>query len=316
MKTVVLDAFCLNSNNDLSWEWLKEIGEYEIYDRTQPAELIARASDADALLTNKTILNAEAISQLPKLRYIGVLATGYNVVDVQYATERGIVVTNIPAYSTMSVAQMAFAHILNITQHVEHYAKQNSNGKWSSCADFSYADTPLTELCGKTIGIVGLGNTGMATARIALAMGMKVIALTSKKELPDGICQVTKNDLFAQSDIVSLHCPLTEQTKHIVAENTLSLMKPTAILINTGRGPLVDENALANALKNNKIAAAGLDVLSHEPPEPNNPLLSLSNCYITPHIAWATAEARHRLMQIATNNLRAFANGNSINVVN
>ncbi len=315
MKTIVLDAYCLNPNNDLSWDWLKEIGDYEIYDRTKPEELIARAADADALLINKAILDAHNISQLPKLKYIGVLATGYNVVDTQYAREKGIVVTNIPAYSTMSVAQMVFAHILNITQQVAHYAAENKEGKWTACEDFCYSDTPLTELCDKNIGIVGLGNTGMATARIALAMGMKVLALTSKHTLPEGISAVDKDTLFAQSDIVSLHCPLTEQTHHIVNQHVLKLMKPTSILINTGRGPLIDEQALATALQNKQIRAAGLDVLTTEPPQPNNPLIGLSNCYITPHIAWATAEARQRLMQIAANNLRAFKQGNPTNKV-
>ncbi len=315
MKIVILDGHCLNPG-DLSWTAIEQLGEVTVYNRTTPQQLHQRAQNAEILLTNKTIIDATAIESLPCLKYIGVLATGYNVVDTDYAAQRGIVVTNIPSYSTMSVAQMVFAHILNITQNVAHYAASNRNGTWSNCADFSYTDTPLTELCGKTIGIVGLGNTGMATARIALAMGMNVIALTSKTELPNGINAVSLEQLFSESDIVSLHCPLTTTTKHIVCAKNLSMMKRTAILINTGRGPLVDEEALAQALQTKQITAAGLDVLTNEPPLPNNPLLKLNNCYITPHIAWATIEARKRLMSIAADNIKAFIAGQPINKVN
>lgn len=315
MNIVVLDGYCLNPG-DLDWKQLTDIGDVTIYDRTKPTELLSRAKDADALLTNKTIINTNAIEASPKLKYIGVLATGYNVVDTSYASKKGIVVTNIPAYSTMSVVQMVWAHILNITQHVAQYATQNRQGAWSHCSDFSYTCTPLIELCGKTIGIVGLGNIGMAVAKVALTFGMNVIALTSKKELPNGIKSVTKEELFQSSDIVSLHCPLNEQTKHIINSLTLSMMKPTAILINTGRGPLIDEQALATALQNNTIMAAGLDVLSTEPPQTDNPLLSLHNCYTTPHIAWATTEARQRLMNIATENIKAFKAGCPINKIN
>ena len=254
---------------------------------------------------------------LPCLKYIGVLATGYNVVDIEAARNRGIIVTNIPAYSTASVAQMVFAHLLNITQHVAHYADNNRHGRWSASKDFCYWDTPLVELAGKRIGIVGLGNTGMATARIALAFGMEVVAFTSKQpdQLPQGIRPCTMDELFATSDVVSLHCPLTDATLHLVNDTRLSTMKPTAILINTGRGPLVNEQDLANALKQGTIRAAGLDVLAQEPPQADNPLLALDNCFITPHIAWATAEARTRLLDIAIDNLRHYLAGTPVNNV-
>ncbi|MCR5696583.1 MAG: D-2-hydroxyacid dehydrogenase [Marinilabiliaceae bacterium] len=314
MKIVVLDGYTLNPG-DLSWENLKTLGEVDVFDRTAPELVLERLNEAEIALTNKTIITAEHISALPKLRYIGVLATGYNVVDLQAAKKAGIVVTNIPAYSTASVAQMVFAHLLNVAQHVDHYASQNRAGRWAQSIDFSYADTPLTELQGKTMGIIGLGNTGMATARIALAFGMNVVAMTSKKELPQGIRSVSRDELFRTSDVVSLHCPLCDDTRHIINAQALSLMKRSAILINCGRGPLVDEDALSRALKNGQIQAACLDVLSSEPPKADNPLLELENCYITPHIAWASKEARERLMTIATNNVRCFISGKPVNVV-
>lgn len=316
MKIVVLDGYAANPG-DLSWEEMMKLGELTVYDRTSPSELMTRAKDAPILLTNKVVLDAETISSLPNLKYIGVLATGYNVVDVNAAAKRGIVVTNIPAYSTESVAQMVFAHILNITQRTGHYAEENRAGRWSANPDFCYWDTPLTELAGKTIGIVGLGNTGSATARIALAFGLKVKAFTSKhqSELPPGIEKSTLDNLFSTSDIVSLHCPLTESTKEMVNNDRLKLMKPSAILINTGRGPLVNEQDLADALNDGTLYAAGVDVLSTEPPHKDNPLLTAKNCFITPHIAWATKEARIRLMNIATENVAAFIAGNPINLV-
>lgn len=316
MKIVVLDGYAANPG-DLSWEEMMKLGDLTVYDRTSPSELMARAKDAPILLTNKVVLDAETISSLPNLKYIGVLATGYNVVDVNAAAKRGIVVTNIPAYSTESVAQMVFAHILNITQRTGHYAEENRAGRWSANPDFCYWDTPLTELAGKTIGIVGLGNTGSATARIALAFGLKVKAFTSKhqSELPPGIEKSTLDNLFSTSDIVSLHCPLTESTKEMVNSDRLKLMKPSAILINTGRGPLVNEQDLADALNDGTLYAAGVDVLSTEPPHKDNPLLTAKNCFITPHIAWATKEARIRLMNIATENVAAFIAGNPINLV-
>lgn len=316
MKIVVLDGYAANPG-DLSWEGLEALGQCVVYPRTSANELLERAADAEILLTNKVIINKEAMEALPQLKYIGVLATGYNVVDVEAARERGIVVTNIPAYSTPSVAQMVFAHILNITQRVGHYADEARQGIWTDCQDFSYSNTPLWELQGKKIGIVGLGNTGYNTARIAIGFGMKVYAYTSKSrlQLPPEIRKVELNELFATCDIVSLHCPLTADTHHLVNESRLKLMKPTAILINTGRGPLVDEQALADALNNDTIYAAGVDVLSTEPPTADNPLLSAKNCFITPHIAWATKEARQRLLQIACDNVEQFIKNKPINVV-
>ena len=315
MKIVVLDGYCLNPG-DLDWSGFEPMGSITVYDRTPAALTIERSKDAAALLTNKTVLTAENMSQMPNLKYVGVLATGYNVVDLQYAASRGIVVTNIPAYSTASVAQMVFAHILNIANSVEHHSQLVRGGAWSGSIDFCFWDRPQVELAGKTIGLVGLGNTGMATARIALAFGMKVIAVTSKKNLPEGIKSVSYSDLWQQSDIVSLHCPLSADTRNLVNTSTIAQMKPSAILINTGRGPLIDEQALADALNGGRIAAAAVDVLSTEPPTADNPLLTARNCFITPHIAWATREARQRLMDIAVGNLKSFAEGKPVNVVN
>ena len=315
MKTVVLDGFCLNPG-DLEWTAFEQLGELTVYDRTPANLVVERSKDAAALLTNKTVLNAENMSQMPNLKYVGVLATGYNVVDLEYASSRGITVTNIPAYSTASVAQMVFAHILNITNSVEHHSQMVHSGAWSSSIDFCFWDRPQVELAGKTIGLVGLGNTGMATARIALAFGMKVIAVTTKKNLPNEIKSVSYNELWRQSDIISLHCPLSADTRNLVNASTIAQMKPTVIVINTGRGPLIDERALADALNSGRIAAAAVDVLSTEPPAADNPLLTAHNCQITPHIAWATREARERLMGIAFANLKAFADGRPVNVVN
>ena len=316
MKIVVLDGYCLNPG-DLSWEAMSSLGDLQVYDRTSPSELLERAEGAEVLITNKTLISDKDMDALPNLKYIGVLATGYNVVDVEAAKQKGIVVTNIPAYSTRSVAQMVFAHILNITQRVEHYACLNRHGKWSDSADFSYWDTELIELDGKWMGIVGFGNIGQATARIALAFGMKVAVYTSKpqSDLPEGVIKMDLDQLFSTCDVVSLHCPLTPSTREIVNAKRLNLMKPNAILINTGRGPLVNEQDLADALNEGRIMAAGIDVLSIEPADPSNPLLSARNCFITPHIAWATKEARTRLMQIAVSNLKEFLNGNVVNNV-
>ena len=316
MKIVVLDGYGLNPG-DLSWSGMEALGELTVYDRTSPAELLERSEGAEVLITNKTLITAENMAELPNLKYIGVLATGYNVVDIDAAKARGIVVTNIPAYSTNSVAQMVFAHVLNITQHVGHYADENAKGRWASNADFCYWDTNLVELDGKKMGIVGLGNIGKATARIALAFGMEVLAYTSKeqKDLPQGVKKVTLDELFAESDVLSLHCPLTPDTKEMVNAERLRMMKQNAILINTGRGPLVNEQDLADALNEGRIAGAGLDVLSVEPALANNPLLSAKNCFITPHIAWATKEARTRLMDIAVNNLKSYQEANIINNV-
>ena len=316
MKIVVLDGYALNPG-DLSWTGMEALGELTVYERTSPSEVLERSAGAEVLITNKTVITAEHMAALPQLKYIGVLATGYNVVDIDEARKRGIVVTNIPAYSTASVAQMVFAHVLNITQRVGYYATENANGRWTNSVDFCYWDTDLVELDGKKMGIVGLGNIGRATARIAQAFGMEVLVVTSKEQsaLPEGMKKVTLDELFAQSDVVSLHCPLTPDTKEMVNAARLQTMKPSAILINTGRGPLVNEQDLANALNEGRIAAAGLDVLSVEPSVTGNPLLGARNCFITPHIAWATKEARIRLMDIAVNNLKSYQEGIIINNV-
>ncbi len=316
MKIVVLDGYGLNPG-DLSWEGMGALGELTVYDRTSPSELRVRSEGAEALITNKTLISAGDMAALPHLKYIGVLATGYNVVDIEAAKARGIVVTNIPAYSTSSVAQMVFAHILNITQRVGYYANENIQGRWSKNADFCYWDTNLVELDGKKMGIVGFGNIGQATARIAQAFGMQVCVYSSKPQfaLPSGIKKMELDELFAECDVVSLHCPLTPDTKEMVNAERLKIMKPNAILINTGRGPLVNEQDLADALNEGRIAGAGLDVLSVEPSVEDNPLLSAKNCFITPHIAWATLEARTRLMEIAVNNLKSYKEGRIINNV-
>ena len=316
MKIIVLDGYGLNPG-DLTWKGFEELGELTVYDRTSPSELLERAAGAEALVTNKTLITSENMDALPDLKYIGVLATGYNVVDIDAAKARGIVVTNIPAYSTASVAQMVFAHILNITQRVGYYADENKRGRWTKNADFCYWDTHLVELQGKKMGIVGFGNIGQATARIAQAFGMEVCVYSSKPQfaLPSGIKKMELDELFGECDVVSLHCPLTPDTKEMVNAERLSKMKPNAILINTGRGPLINEQDLADALNEGKIAAAGLDVLSVEPSVEGNPLLGARNCFITPHIAWATLEARTRLMDIAVQNLKYYQKGQIVNNV-
>ena len=317
MKIIVLDGFAANPG-DISWNELAGLGELKVYDRTAPEQVLQRAQGATALLTNKVILNEETMAALPALRYIGVLATGYNVVDVEAAHKRGIVVTNIPAYSTMSVAQMVFAHLLNITHGVAQHAEAVRGGKWQKSPDFCFWQQPLLELEGLQMGIVGLGNIGQAVARIALSFGMRVSALTSKAvaQLPEGISKAADlQQLLTESDVVSLHCPLTSDTHHLINRDTLRWMKPSAILINTGRGPLIDDAALAEALQEGRLYAAGIDVLTQEPPRDGNPLIGLSNCYITPHVAWATRAARERLMNITVQNLRAFLEGQPIHQV-
>ena len=314
MNIVILDGYTANPG-DLSWNELEKLGDVTVYERTAPEETVARAADAEVVLTNKVLLTSEVMAQLPKLKYIGVLATGYNVVDIQAAHERGIVVTNVPAYSTESVAQMVFAHLLTVTNRTEHYAQQNREGKWSRSKDFSYIDTLLPEIAGKTFGIVGLGNIGMRVAQIALAFGMKVKALSSKEVLPDGIEKVTLDELLATSDVLSLHCPLTDNTRHLINKESIQKMKSSAILINTGRGPLIDDDAVANALAEGRLYAFCADVMTVEPPATDNPLLKQPNAYITPHIAWASTEARVRLIQIATDNVRGFMNGSPQNVI-
>lgn len=318
MKIVELDGYAANPG-DLSWDGLKQLGELTVYDRTAPQDVLERARGAQVILTNKVLITAELMDQLPELRYIGVLATGYNVVDIPAARRHGIVVTNIPAYSTMSVAQMVMAHLLNITNRVALHSEAVKQGEWQNCKDFTFSLTPQIELDGKTFGIVGLGNTGTATACIAQSFGMRVLAYSSKDRkvlMKMGIEKAESYEqLFRQADVLSLHCPFTEETRHLVNAERLSLMKPTAILINTGRGPLVDEAALAQALNEGRIMAAGVDVLEEEPPRKGSPLIGAQNCFITPHIAWATKAARERLMNIAVANVKAFLNGTPQNVV-
>lgn len=316
MKIVILDGYTANPG-DLSWKELENLGTLTVYDRTKPEETVARAADAEIILTNKVIISREVMAQLPQLKYIGVLATGYNVVDIEVAHERGIIVTNVPAYSTESVAQMVFAHLLTVTNRTEHYAIQNRKGRWTSNSDFCYWDFPHMELAGKTFGIVGLGNIGRRVAEIALAFGMQVKALTSKSAntLSTGIKKADLEELLATSDVISLHCPLTDTTRHLINRETLQHMKPSAILINTGRGPLVDDQAVASALAEGQLAAFCADVLTEEPPQADNPLLSQPNAFITPHIAWATEEARSRLLQVAISNVEAFLNAKPQNVV-
>lgn len=313
MKICILDGYSLNPG-DLDWSPVERLGDVTLFDRTPADKIVERAADADIVLTNKVPFSADTLRQLPRLRFICVLATGYNIIDTEAAARQGVVVANIPAYSTMSVAQMSFAHILNITNHVASYAREVADGKWTNCPDFCFWDSALTELAGKTMGIVGLGNTGMATARIAVAMGMKVVAMTSKSAdtLPEGITPAPLDDVLASADVVSLHCPLTPSTRHLINAASIAKMKPSAILINTGRGPLVDEQAVADALNGGRLAAFGADVLSQEPPRGDNPLLSARNCFLTPHIAWATLEARTRLMSTATENVRQFIAGEPV----
>ena len=316
MNIVILDGYTANPG-DLSWDRLKTFGELTVYERTPASDTVERAKDADIVLTNKVILGKAEIEQLPRLKYIGVLATGYNVVDTKVAREHNIDVCNIPAYSTNSVAQMVFAHILNVALQVEHYAQANRQGAWAQSIDFSWQDTQLTELEGKTLGIVGLGNIGQRVAAIAHAFAMNVVAYTSKPAdtLPSYIKKMTLDELLAESDVLSLHCPLTPDTKHLINRQTLQQMKPTAILINTGRGPLVKDQDVADALNENRLRAFCADVLTEEPPKADNPLLQCDNAYITPHIAWASFEARVRLLDVAISNVRAFVAGKPQNVV-
>lgn len=316
MKIVELDAYAANPG-DLSWDGLKELGDFVLYERTKPEDIVSRAKDADAILINKVRITDEILAQLPKLKYIGELATGYNNIDIKAASKRGITVCNIPAYSTDSVAQMTFAHILNITNQVAHYADESRSGHWSKNPDFCYWDTPLPELSAKTLGIVGLGNIGMKVAKIALDFGMDVFAYTSKNsaDLPAGIQKTTIEGLLGASDILTLHCPLTDDTRELINKETLALMRPGSIIINTGRGQLVNEQDVADALESGQLLGYGADVLTEEPPRVDNPLLKQPHAYITPHIAWATKEARQRLLNICVENIKAFQAGEPINVV-
>ena len=316
MKIVVLDGFALNPG-DLSWDNLLKLGNCSIYDRTKPEDVLQRAVGADAIITNKVVINKSLMDGLPDLKYIGVTATGYNVVDVLAAKERNMVVTNIPAYSTDSVAQLVFSHILNITNRVELHSNSVKNGEWASNPDFAYWKSPQVELTGKTIGIVGFGRIGQKVAEIGKAFGLKVIFQNRsvKNNVSEGIVQKSEAEVFAESDFVSLNCPLTNENAEFVNRSLIETMKPHAVLINTGRGGLINEQDLADALNSDRIAAACLDVLSTEPPLPENPLLSARNCFITPHIAWATIEARQRLMNLMISNLNDFILGKPQNVV-
>lgn len=316
MRLTILDAFTANPG-DLSWAGLESLADCSFHDRTPASEVVARAQDAELIITNKTVLSGDAIRALPKLKYIGVLATGYNVVDIAAAKERGIIVTNVPGYSTPSVAQTVFALLLEFTHRVGHHAQTVREGRWSNCADFSYWDGTLIELSGRTLGILGYGTIGEAVAKIGLALGMRVIGNRRNWINPpiEGVTPVSQMDVFDQSDVLSLHCPLTESTKHLINTENIGRMKSTAFLINTARGPLVNEPDLAAALNEGRLAGAGLDVLSAEPPPADNPLLTAKNCFITPHIAWASKEARARLIETATANVEAFLGGAPRNVV-
>jgi len=317
MNITVLDGYTLNPG-DLSWAPLEELGDCTIYERTPPEEIVERSREAQIVLVNKVVLSAASIQQIPGLQYIGLLATGYDVVDVEAANRRGIVVTNVPTYGTDSVAQMVFAHLLNLCHHVADHSHRVAQGAWSRSEDFCFWNHPLMELVDLTMGIVGLGRIGMATARLAAAFGMKVMAadVTPPPSCPDYIQMVDLDTLFRESDVISLHCPLTRDNHHLVNQDRLRLMKPTAFLINTSRGPLVDEAALVEALESHRLAGAGLDVLEKEPPDPDCPLFTAKNCFITPHIAWATKGARERLLSVAVDNLRAFLHNSPQNVVN
>ncbi|SFS80396.1 D-2-hydroxyacid dehydrogenase [Paenibacillus sp. BC26] len=318
MRIVVLDGFTLNPG-DLDWAEFNELGELIVYERTAREDIVNRALRADVVLTNKTPISAEIMAKLPQLQYIGVLATGYNVVDTEAAAEHDIVVTNVPDYSTHSVVQLVFALMLELTYHVTAHSSAVHSGRWSAGPDFTFSLHPLMELSGKTMGIVGYGQIGQQVARAALAFGMNVVVHTRTPKVVPGlesVAFVSNSELFRTADVVSLHCPLTQDTTGLVNQRTLGLMKRSAILINTARGGHVVEQDLANALNSGRIAGAGLDVLSVEPPAVDHPLLHAANCTITPHIGWATVEARKRLMGIAADNLRSFMQGDARNQVN
>lgn len=316
MNIVILDAYTANPG-DLSWQPLEEIGSCSIHERTPRGGIVTRASEAEVVITNKAVLDRDVILALPRLRYIGVIATGYNVVDTAAAAERGVVVTNVPGYGTPSVAQAVFAMVLELTNHVAHHAGTVRQGRWSACPDFCYWEHPIVELQGRTLGLIGLGDIGSAVARIGQAFGMRVLAARRSwpQPPPAGIIPASIDQVMKEADVISLHCPLTEDTRHLINERTLRLMKPSTMLINTARGPLIDEPALAVALNEGQIAGAALDVLSTEPPPPDNPLVAAKNCVITPHLAWASRESRARLIEAAAANLRAFIAGKPVNVV-
>ena len=319
MKVVILDGYCENPG-DLSWDWIKDMGySLECYDLTPPDKIIERAHDADVLVTNKCVITGDIMRALPKLKYIQVIATGYNVIDCEAARENDIIVCNIPAYSTDGVAQLVFSLLLEMTQQVGVHNKSVKDGEWVACPHFCYQKTYLTELSGKTMGIIGFGRIGQAVAQIANAFNMKVIVYAPRIKEYHGFGKVefvSLDELNRESDVISLHCPLTSETEKLVNSEFLSKCKKSAYIINTARGAVVDEDALAKALDNGEIAGFGADVLSSEPPKADNPLLKCRNCFITPHIAWANIEARTRLMNIFKENLAAFTEGEPVNVVN
>lgn len=318
MKIVVLDGYTLNPG-DLSWDALNQLGDVTIHDRTPHAEIVTRCAGADVVLTNKTPLDEATLNQLPQLKYVGVLATGYNIINTEVCKNKGIIVSNVPGYSTPAVAQFVFAFLLELCLHVQKHSDAVMDGKWSRSADFSFWDYPLTELAGKTLGIIGFGTIGKKVADIAAAFDMNVIA-TSRRQTEqshrENFTWVSMDELLRQADMVSIHCPLTPETQGLINTENLKKMKPSAFLINTSRGPIINDADLAAALNTGIIAGAGIDVLSTEPPAANNPLFNARNCIITPHIAWAATEARARLMAIVVNNLRAFISNNPVNVVN
>ncbi len=314
MKITVLDGYTENPG-DLSWDWLEALGETSIYDCTPDGLIAERSAGCEIIITNKTPLRRETLEKLPELRYIGLLSTGYNVVDWEYCKEKGIPVCNIPTYSTTAVAQLTFALILEHTNHVALHSDSVMSGEWSNCKYFCYQKSPLAELDGKTLGIIGFGKIGKSVAVIASAFGMKVLAHTNHPAPFDGVEFVTTDELLAESDFVTLHCPLTPQTEGMVNAEFISKMKSSAVLINTSRGQVIDEQALADALNSGRLAGAGLDVLSAEPPKADNPLLGARNCLITPHIAWAGYETRARLMDICRRNVEAYLSGSPINCV-
>ena len=317
MKIVILDGYTLNPG-DLSWDQLYSLGDVVLYDRTSTDKIEERAGGAEVLITNKTPLTEAIMNRLPDLKYIGVLATGYNIVDTAAAKNRGIIVTNVPAYSTMSVAQLTFALLLELCHHVQRHSDSVAEGKWAQSPDFSYSDFPLLELSGKTLGVIGFGNIGKKVADIATVFGMNIMAASrhqTDQSDRKNFRWAEINEILEQADVVSIHCPLTPETKGLINAESLKRMKNSAFLINTSRGPVAIEQDLSDALNKGVIAGAGIDVLSIEPPTIDNPLFKAKNCLITPHIAWATKEARIRLMDIAVSNVAAYINGMPVNVV-
>lgn len=318
MKTVILDSYALNPG-DLSWDWLKKTGECAIYDRTPADKIVKRCEGAEIVITNKTPLPREILEKLPSLKFIALESTGYNVVDIEYCKERGIPVSNIPSYSTEAVAQLTFSLILEITNAVALHSDSVKSGEWTACPDFCYWKIPLTELSGKTLGIVGFGQIGRRVADIAEAFNMNVLAVSgheTDQTRRKNFRWVNLEELKNNADIISFHCPLNKGTENLCNEEFLNGCRDGVIIINTSRGPVIDENALAAALKSGKVRGAGVDVLSSEPPKEDNPLLTAPNCFITPHIAWAGFETRKRLMNILESNVKGYLNGSPLNVVN